>query len=252
MVDNAPTNDGVVDWTKKYGSKHVLGGNYLRVGGFAYFLNLVVKQGLQKCVKSIEKTSNAVKYVRSSLKRQSKFLDCAKQLGVMITKSVCLDVVTQWNSTYLMLEVAVEYELVFDCLYHEDLGYHGSFLTTNVLGSPGFNDWENARKLIPFLKLFYDGTTTLSGSTYVTINNYFFWIQAIRDYLKEAQTSNYKVLSEVVVDMMSKYDQYFGNISKVNMLVYIALVLDPRKTPESQSHVAHSSQRSNTNPSSSS
>lgn len=48
----------------------------------------------------------------------------------------------------------MEYELVFDYLYHVDPGYHNSFHNTKAFGSLGFNDWENAKKLVSFLKPF--------------------------------------------------------------------------------------------------
>ncbi|XP_038693766.1 zinc finger BED domain-containing protein RICESLEEPER 2-like [Tripterygium wilfordii] len=148
-------------------------------------LNIIVKFGLQKCIISVERIKNAVKYVRLSPKRLSKFLECTKQVGVICTKSLCLDVATRWNSIYLMLEVTVEYEFVFDRLHDEDLGNRNSFPNDIVF-------------------------------------------QAIQDHLKNAQIDNYKVISEIAGEMMVKYDQYFGNILKVSMLVYVALVLDPR------------------------
>lgn len=36
------------------------------------------------------------------------------------------------------------------------------------------------------------------------------------------------MVSKLAEEMIGKYDQYFGNLLKVNMLVYIALVFDPQ------------------------
>ncbi|GAB2290824.1 hypothetical protein Dimus_038124 [Dionaea muscipula] len=115
-VDNASANDGAVEWIRSYGSNLILGGNYLHVRCFAHILNLIVKHGLNVCNESVVEIRNAVKYVRSSPKRQSKFEECAAKVGVSCTKSLCLDVPTRWNSTLLMLEVAIEYQRAFDRL----------------------------------------------------------------------------------------------------------------------------------------
>ncbi|XVF20903.1 hypothetical protein REPUB_Repub12eG0043500 [Reevesia pubescens] len=40
-------------------------------------------------------------------------------------------------------------------------------------GCPTETDWEHARSMLPFLKAFYDSTLRISGSLYVTSNDYF-------------------------------------------------------------------------------
>ena len=58
-LDNARGND-VVDWIKKYGTNHVLGGEHIHVRCFAHVSNILVKYGLQKSNPSIERIRIAV------------------------------------------------------------------------------------------------------------------------------------------------------------------------------------------------
>ncbi|KAE8683297.1 hypothetical protein F3Y22_tig00111210pilonHSYRG00016 [Hibiscus syriacus] len=72
-----------------------------------------------KVKNSISSICGVVRYVRSSFSRAKLFDECAKHVNVLHKGSVCLDVATRWNSTYLMLENALKFEKVFD-RYKED------------------------------------------------------------------------------------------------------------------------------------
>ncbi|KAF7124301.1 hypothetical protein RHSIM_Rhsim12G0168900 [Rhododendron simsii] len=71
-------------------------------------------------------------------------------------------------------------------------------------GCPPIRDWDDARYFADFLQKFYDATIRLSGSTYVTSN-----ICMARK-------------------MLTKFDKYWGKVEKINMLLMITIVLDPR------------------------
>ena len=82
----------------------------------------------------------------------------------------CLDVETRWNSTYLMLEAAIKYQKAFDKLEMEDRKCVNDL--QRGYDVPSKFDWNEARSLLPFLKMFYDATMQISGSYYVTSNMY--------------------------------------------------------------------------------
>ncbi|KAK9291706.1 hypothetical protein L1049_019655 [Liquidambar formosana] len=69
---------------------------------------------------SIVKVRNAVRYVRSSPSRMAKFKNCAEKEAIEFKDQVCLDVPTRWNSTYLMLERALQFRKAFERLEEED------------------------------------------------------------------------------------------------------------------------------------
>ena len=87
-----------------------------------------------------------------------------------------LDVPTWWNSTYLMLETAENFEKVFLKMDFEDDGYSSYFRTkedSGGLGSPCMCDFQNCWAFMTFLRLFYNTTNKFSGSLYVTSNVFY-------------------------------------------------------------------------------
>ena len=73
------------------------------------------------------KIGNAVRFVRSSPSRQLVFNQCAERLKIRSKKSIYLDVVTIWNSLYMMLDVAAKFDVVFMRLEETDPMYLSYF-----------------------------------------------------------------------------------------------------------------------------
>jgi hypothetical protein len=95
------------------------------------------------------------------------------------------------------------------------------------LRPPTFEDWENVRVFLKFLKLFYDVTMRLSGSLYVTSNMYFQDICGIQAHLQAFSESEDHVLS-AMTKKIKKYNKYWGDLDRVNLMLFVAVVLDPR------------------------
>ncbi|KAK9101816.1 hypothetical protein Sjap_019070 [Stephania japonica] len=79
----------------------------------AHILNLMVQDGLKEIEKILDKVRDSIKFVKGSRSRRKKFLDCATQLAFDCKKGLVQDVVTRWNSTYLMIESALYYRNAF-------------------------------------------------------------------------------------------------------------------------------------------
>ncbi|XP_050233558.1 zinc finger BED domain-containing protein RICESLEEPER 2-like [Mercurialis annua] len=168
-VDNASSNDQCIKYLQRRLNSwngSVLQGEYLHMRCAAHILNLVVKDGLSELDDSIVRIRTAVKYVRSSPSRLQKFNNCVEKEKIDCKSHLCLDVETRWNSTYMMLEAALKFRKAFDLLEIIDSKY--VLELTLKKGTPTNDDWDYARTLLPFLKVFYD--TTLSFS--VTSNEY--------------------------------------------------------------------------------
>ena len=88
-----------------------------------------------------------VRYIRHSPSRLRKFKDFSDLLGIKDKSSLCLNVLTRWNSTYLMLKTACIYEKTFK-VYEENESSFRVDLGDNV---PEFYDWEYANNLVEFL-----------------------------------------------------------------------------------------------------
>ena len=98
---------------------------------------------------------NAVKYVKSSPARLQKFKVCVEHEKVEYKGMLVLDVPTRWNSTYMMLDVALKFQKAFDRFEEEDEKYLGYFLKEEggkrKVGPPMEENWANAKVFAQFL-----------------------------------------------------------------------------------------------------
>ena len=226
-VDNASSNDTAVAHLKKKISKRngfVLDGEFFHMRCSAHILNLIVRDGIEEVKDSICRIRGAVRYIRSSSQRAQQFKTCCEQESITCKSSLCLDVPTRWNYTYVMLESALKFQKAFERL--DEIEPH--FASDLKDGVPIERDWENARVLTKFLKHFFDATKRLSGSLYVTSNHCFQEVCAIEQILCDWAKNSDPCLSVMAMKMKEKFDKYWGNIDKMNMMLVVAVVLDPR------------------------
>ncbi|CAN1215282.1 Putative AC transposase [Linum perenne] len=193
-MDNASSNDTAIQHIKSLFDNRntsVCDGQFLHVRCVAHIINIVVSDGLGEISTSVRKIREAVRYVKQSPARLQKFYDFVAVEDRESKKSLCLDVPTRWNSTFLMLQAAEKYETAFEMYALSDRQFRIDLISKGV---PDEDDWNDARRIMGFLKCFYDFTLKVSGSS-----------------------------------MRRKYEKYWGDIEKMNTLLYIAVVLDPRR-----------------------
>ena len=90
-------------------------------------------------------------------------------------------------------------------------------------------EWENARQFVRLLNfLFYDTTLQFSSSTNVTSNSYFIQLCIIQNTLNDGILSDNHILSLVSFNRKTNYEKYWETIEKINLLLYVAFVLDQR------------------------
>ncbi|XP_075503957.1 zinc finger BED domain-containing protein RICESLEEPER 2-like [Primulina tabacum] len=235
-VDNASSNDTTVkemsNQLSKWGS-NLMDGKHLHVRCVAHIINLIVQDGLKEVGDSVRRVRQAIRYIRQSPARIKKFKDCCELEKITSKKSLCLDVVTRWNSTYLMLKVALEFENAFVSYGIHDPGLLDHLLTHvcedgKDVGALTSVDWENVRKMEKFLEAFYNLTLRVSGSSYVTSNIHFHEIGELSCVLKLLAENDDSVLATMAKRMKFKFDKYRGAPGKMNKMIFIACVLDPR------------------------
>ncbi|GKF04571.1 hypothetical protein Tco_0035239, partial [Tanacetum coccineum] len=83
-----------------------------------------------------------------------------------------------------MLEVAQAYEDAFDRYDLEDVTF-GNAIRKKGLSVPTSEDWDKARKLCGFLKMFYDVTLRISRTKYVTSHTLVVELSSIRELLRK-------------------------------------------------------------------
>jgi len=216
-VDNASSNDTMIAYLKKRLNNWngtMLHGKYLHMRCIAHIVNLIVNDGIKELGSSVARVRSAVKYVRSSPSRLQKFKNCVEIEKIEWSKTLCLDVPTRWNSTYLMLNTACKYERAFERYGDEDPFFRNQVLSGNGNNEmPLEDDWTNARRLCTFLEKFYELTLRVSGSLYVTSNSFLHEISNVACELIDQQESGDLELSNIR-KMQEKFGKILGKLKK--------------------------------------
>ena len=139
-------------------------------------------------------------------------------------KSLCLDVPTRWNSTYLMLNVAQAYERAFERMFTHDATYRDDMNCKG--GAPTSFDWGNVRRMVTFLEHFYQITLKISDTKYTTSNTFLTDIRRIHKILKTKLSSDDYEFVDMAEQMKEKIDKYWGCPEKFNLLVFVVLGID--------------------------
>ncbi|XP_057792782.1 zinc finger BED domain-containing protein RICESLEEPER 2-like [Salvia miltiorrhiza] len=145
-----------------------------------------------------------------------KFKECARKTGIELTSSLCLDVATRWNSTYLMLDSGIKYRKVFCMLAFDDLAYKHC---------PTEEEWDRGEIICEFLNPFYTITTLISGTSYPTSNLYFMEVWKIARLLEVNVRSKDEVVKSMSLAMQSRFEKYWEEYSDI---LSMGAVFDPR------------------------
>ncbi|CAG8661889.1 10401_t:CDS:2 [Ambispora gerdemannii] len=230
-MDNATSNDAaIIDIKRKLREQNMLiaNGSLLHQRCCAHILNLIVIDGL-KIVKDItSKIRGCVKWIHSSQRRQQNFEDsvigCCNEL--VSSRRPALDVITRWNSIYLMLISTIPYKSVFERLALRDASFEPLM--------PSDEEWKKANSLCNFLKPFYEITNIISGSTYSTANIFLPYLLKIKMHLERSAANSDLFFCQMVKPMQSKFDKYWADMGDMHC---IASILDPRYKMSLLTHI---------------
>ena len=138
---------------------------------------------------------------------------------------------TRCNSTYLTLVIALKLQATFDRMTEVDKPHEAYFVKkeNNVrrVDPPGPDDWENAERIVKFLKVFYNATLLFSTSLSVTSNLYYDIIDLIESSFTALQESTDLWVFSMAYSMREKFDKYWESTRKINKMLIIASILDP-------------------------
>ncbi|XP_074374404.1 zinc finger BED domain-containing protein RICESLEEPER 2-like [Apium graveolens] len=156
-----------------------------------------------------------VKYVRGAKGRMIKLAEFISQLSINCKKKLSQDVPTRWNSTYVMLESALQYKVALS--QYELVDKNVGYLTDE--------EWAKVHKICQFLKPFYDITVLFSGSQYPTSNLYFRGVYKIQSLISNEMQDEGSILYQTAFEMNEKFRKYWKNYS---LILSFAVILDPR------------------------
>ncbi|KAM3355754.1 hypothetical protein P3S68_022467 [Capsicum galapagoense] len=208
-VDNASSNDvTLIEMSKQLSNwgTNIMKGQHLHVRCMVHILNLIVQDGLKEIDKPVKRVRQTVKYVKQSFVRVKKFKECCESQLITCKKSLCLDVPTRWNFTYLILETAQHFELAFERYNFYDNGFLDYLRTSPCKDRPKADafvseDWENVRTMLDLI-------------------------------LKEMIENEDSNLKKMTANMREKFKKYWGTPEKINKMIFISSVLDSRNKLE--------------------
>jgi hypothetical protein len=194
----------------------MLKGQLFVVRCYAHILNAVAQDVIASIHGVIYNIRESIKFIKASSAREEKFAEIALQLEIPSTKTLCLDVTTQWNTTYLMLLAALDYKQAFTTLETCDDNYNEA---------PSGEDWKKVEAACTYLKLLYDSAHSIMASTNPTSNLFFHEAWKLQLELSNGTGHEDPVFSSIAKDMHERFDKYWKDCS---LVLAIAVVMDPR------------------------
>jgi hypothetical protein len=177
-----------------------------------HIINLIVKSSLKRFKPYTEDFITAINFINSSNQRIVMFKNYCIAQGVRPRK-FCFDMDARWNDTYLMFKHLLPYKDVFSMFINSN---YGSTLVT-------VRRWYVTKKILEFLKSFYESTVVLFGVYYLTSSLILHHLLEIVSHLHEGEKN--QNLIAIFYPMKLKYLKYWKDIP---MLYSFAFILDPR------------------------
>ncbi|KAK2656430.1 hypothetical protein Ddye_009482 [Dipteronia dyeriana] len=194
------------------------GGYFFHQRCACHIINLVVQTGLKQVSDQIDRIRDVISWICSFNPRFSEFKRYCKLNGLK-PQRFQTDMPVRWNSIYLMLENCLEYDTTITYFYNMKLTETGhpeaKTLTTD--------DWYVTKIFVQFLKIFYNGTVTLSGVYYPTSSQVIHQIVEMSEVLNNYREDEH--LGAAVVAMETKLKKYWANIP---LLYTLSVIVDPR------------------------
>ncbi|KAK8577806.1 hypothetical protein V6N13_076489 [Hibiscus sabdariffa] len=180
-------------------------------------LNCMAHDALEALCEVTQKIRESIRYFKSSEATHATFNELADEVQVETKKCLCIDNPLKWNSTYFMLEVALEYRKIFSCLRDRD--------PVNMKFLPSDLEWDRLSTITSFLKLFVEVTNVFTRSKYLTANTFFPEICDIHLQVIEWCKNPDECISSLALKMKKKFEEYWD---KCNVGLAVAAMLDPR------------------------
>jgi hypothetical protein len=194
----------------------MLKGQLFVVRCYAHILNAVAQDVIASIHGVVYSIRESIKFIKASSAREEKFAEIALQLEIPSTKTLCLDVTTQWNTTYLMLLAALDYKQTFTTLETCDDNYNEA---------PSAEDWKKVEAACNYLKLLYDSAHSIMAAANPTANIFFHEAWKLQLELANGTGHEDPTFSSIAKDMHERFDKYWKDCS---LVLAIAVVMDPR------------------------
>ena len=166
-----------------------------------------VQDGLNELQSSLKEIRRAVLFLNGSHQREERWRR-ACSTNSLEAKMIATDILSRWNSTYLMLQSLISFRDVFTVWYNNER-------RQNVLGD---GHWDDAIVLCSFLQVFYTTTTNLSASLRPTSPIVMHEMILIGEVLKTYK--GHERLGTAVAAMVEKFLNIFISYRISTLLVF--------------------------------
>ncbi|KAM3201087.1 hypothetical protein P3L10_033450 [Capsicum annuum] len=93
---------------------------------------------------------------------------------------------------------------------------------------PSSKDWKDVNIFLKLLEIFYQAILKFYSTLHVTSNNIFHELFNLQSIIVNYSKCDDSILIDMAKKMKVKFDRYWGDFSDMNMLLFVAVVLDPR------------------------
>nr|XP_027094075.1 zinc finger BED domain-containing protein RICESLEEPER 2-like [Coffea arabica] len=227
-VEDSQSNDVAIHNLKTRFSNSensLLGGKYLHLRYIDNVIKIMASDSLQEIGESVARIREMVHSIVLSPARLIKFKECVELEKIGNKRMLCMDVPTNWISTFFMLDTAQKLQKAFEKFQESDPHCKSE---TRGAGMPNRDDWQKVEWFIQILRHLYGLTLHLSCSRHVTTNTIFARLFEVHHLLSEWQDSTEMGISSMARRLREKYTNYWGKYKEMNLVIYLALILDPR------------------------
>ncbi|BAF18359.1 zinc finger BED domain-containing protein RICESLEEPER 3 isoform X1 [Oryza sativa Japonica Group] len=220
-LDNDPSSHDIysanmINYLSNKKDNIMIKGQLFVVRCYAHILNTVAQDVIASVHSVIYHIRESIKFIKASSVHEDKFAEIALQLEIPSAKTLCLDVTTQWNTTYLMLLAALDYQQVFASLETCDGDYNEA---------PSTEDWKKVEAACSYLSLLYDSAHNIMAAPNPTSNIFFHEAWKLQSELSNAIAHEDPIFRSTAKIMHERFDKYWKDC---NLVLAIAVVMDPR------------------------
>ncbi|CAM8887981.1 unnamed protein product [Rhodiola kirilowii] len=191
-------------------------GEFFGVRCAARLVSLMAQESVETLCETTRKIWDSIQYIRSSQAVLEKFNQLVQEAKVSSQRGLPACDTLDWQSTYNMLEAALEYKAAFTLFQGCDPLY---------LTCPSEEEWERVSLIANFLKLIVEISNILAEKKNPTANIFFAEICDLHLQLKQWCQSSDVYISSLASNMKNKLDDYW---EKYGVTFAVAATLDPR------------------------
>ncbi|KAF0887907.1 hypothetical protein E2562_005622 [Oryza meyeriana var. granulata] len=184
---------------------------------YANIVNAVAHDVLASVHNVIYLVRESIKFIKADSAHEEKFAEIAQQLEIPSTNILCLDVTTEWNTTYLMLLAALDYRQEFTIL---------ESCYDNYNTAPSTEDWKKAEAACGFLKLLHaSALIMMPAEGNPTANIFFLDACSLQLELQNGKAHEDVIIRDIAIGIHERFDKYWKDC---NVVLAIAVSMDPR------------------------